>query len=135
MKAFVHQRYVTHQMDIPITIPAVNANPQGGYIRPARVGNVNNRLLAGFETENRTEVKVPSLDFHMADLETPEGVKQKMTNKLIPLVPALGKTRWESEKGRSHIFFSRWRTHSGVRSKEFKGLYVAVVVSLRWFCL
>ena len=98
MKAFVHQRYVTYELDRPVNIPAINANPNGGYIRPARVGKQTNRLLAGFETENRTEVKTPSLNFDMAELKTPESVREKMTDNLTPLVPTLTKTKWDSEK-------------------------------------
>ncbi|MCX6048075.1 MAG: FAD-binding oxidoreductase, partial [Chloroflexi bacterium] len=43
VKTFVHQRYVTTPLPAPVRIPAVNANPQGGYIRPAS----GNRVLAG----------------------------------------------------------------------------------------
>ena len=50
MKAFVHQRYVTAPMSAPVDIPAVNANPQGGYMRPES----GNRLLAGAESAERT---------------------------------------------------------------------------------
>ncbi len=98
MKAFVHQRYVTNKMATPINIPAVNANPQGGYIRPARVGAVNNRLLAGFETEGREEFNVPSLDFRLPSLKTPKDVRLQMTANLSSLVPSLANATWDSEK-------------------------------------
>ena len=45
LKSFVHQRYVTAPLPSQIQIPAVNANPYGGYIRPA----YGQRLLAGIE--------------------------------------------------------------------------------------
>jgi sarcosine oxidase, subunit beta len=51
VKCFVHQRYVTATMDAPIALPAVNANPYGGYFRPS----IGGALLAGLETINREE--------------------------------------------------------------------------------
>src|SRR5262249_45119332 len=51
IKAFVHQRYVTRPLPRPVAIPAVNANPLGGYVRPAAGG----RLLLGIETPERPE--------------------------------------------------------------------------------
>jgi sarcosine oxidase, subunit beta len=35
VKAFVHQRYLTSALPAPLAIPAVNANPMFGYLRPA----------------------------------------------------------------------------------------------------
>src|SRR5262249_28331145 len=64
VKAFVHQRYVTRPLPEPLAIPAVNANPLGGYIRPASGG----RLLVGIETSDRVEYRVPSLDFRLSAL-------------------------------------------------------------------
>ncbi len=94
MKAFVHQRYVTTPMPAPVNIPAINANPQGGYIRP----EPGNRLLAGGETATRKEHRVDSLDFQMPSLDAPESVQHDLTTNLTPLIPALGQTTWETEK-------------------------------------
>ena len=124
MKAFVHQRYVTREMSSPVAIPAINANPQGGYIRPARIGKQDNRLLAGFETENREEVKPGSLDFNMNELKTPESVRDQMTQNLIPLVPQLTKTTWEHEKVGLISFSIDGEPIMGAVN-ELKGLYVA----------
>ena len=52
IKSFVHQRYVSSDLPEPVAIPAINANPQGGYIRPARLGTTDFRILAGGETED-----------------------------------------------------------------------------------
>lgn len=94
MKAFVHQRYLTTPLPAPVEIPAVNANPQGGYIRPA----TGNRLLAGGETVTREEHRVTSLDFQMSALAAPLQVRQDLSTNLTPLVATLGKTTWESEE-------------------------------------
>lgn len=94
MKAFVHQRYVTTPLPSPVKIPAINANPQGGYIRPES----GNRLLAGGETAQRTEHRIKSLDFQMGSLTAPESVRRNLSGNLTPLVPALGQTAWETEK-------------------------------------
>jgi len=94
MKAFVHQRYVSTPLDAPIGLPAINANPQGGYIRPA----AGNRLLAGAETADRAEHRITELDFQMNSLTVPARVKQELATNLTPLVPALGTTTWDSEK-------------------------------------
>ncbi|MCB0189543.1 MAG: FAD-binding oxidoreductase, partial [Caldilineaceae bacterium] len=90
MKAFVHQRYVTTPLPSPVALPAINANPQGGYIRPA----TGNRLLAGGETADREEYRVATLDFQMTTLSAPDRVKADLAANLTPLVPALGQTSW-----------------------------------------
>lgn len=94
MKAFVHQRYVTAPLPAEVRIPAVNANPQGGYIRPAW----GNRVLAGAETAWREEFRTPSLDFHMRELTVPPDVAAALAANMTPLLPMLAQTNWESEK-------------------------------------
>jgi len=94
IKAFVHQRYVSTPLPTPVNIPAINANPYFGYIRPAD----GNRILAGGETAERMEYEVPSLDFHMSGLSAPSEVKARLKRGLTPLVPRLGETTWEMEK-------------------------------------
>jgi sarcosine oxidase, subunit beta len=94
MKAFVHQRYVTAPLPAPVRIPAVNANPQGGYIRPA----LGRRVLAGAETAWREEFRTPSLDFRMDALRAPPAVKATLAANMTPLLPVLAQTGWESEK-------------------------------------
>lgn len=94
VKTFVHQRYVTTPLERAVRIPAVNANPQNGYIRPA----TGNRVLAGGETEQRIEYPVPSPDFHMSALSAPDEVKELLTREMTPLLPRLAQTTWESER-------------------------------------
>ena len=94
MKAFVHQRYVTAPMSAPVDIPAVNANPQGGYMRPES----GNRLLAGAESAERTEYRIESPSFQMTDLDAPAQLRQELAARLTPMVSVLAHTRWESEK-------------------------------------
>ena len=98
IKSFVHQRYVTSKLPRAAAMPAINANPQGGYIRPARLGTTDFRLLAGAETEDRPEERVDDLAFHMAGLSAPESVRAHLSANLTPLVPKLAGTRWESEQ-------------------------------------
>ncbi|MBI3959849.1 MAG: FAD-binding oxidoreductase [Chloroflexi bacterium] len=97
-KAFVHQRYLSTPLSsdtsAAIQLPAINANPYNGYIRPAR----GHRLLAGGETGWREEFRTPSPTFHMPALTTPLSVQERLSANLTPLVPALGRTCWESEK-------------------------------------
>lgn len=98
IKSFVHQRYVTTELPEAAVIPAINANPQGGYIRPARLGSGDARLLAGGETEDRPEARVDDLDFHMAGLRAPESLRARLSANLAPLVPKLAGIRWETEQ-------------------------------------
>jgi glycine/D-amino acid oxidase-like deaminating enzyme len=77
-----------------VHIPAVNANPQNGYIRPA----LGKRVLAGGETAWREEYAVPSLDFHMAALAAPGELKEILTKEMTPLLPRLRESKWESER-------------------------------------
>jgi sarcosine oxidase subunit beta len=94
VKTFVHQRYLTTPLDAPVRIPATNANPQNGYIRPA----TGNRVLAGGETAERIEFPVQTLDFHMSSVSAPAEVKQLLTQTMTPLLPRLAQTTWESER-------------------------------------
>jgi glycine/D-amino acid oxidase-like deaminating enzyme len=72
----------------------VNANPLGGYVRPA----AGNRLLLGIETENREEYPVTSTDFQMSTLTVAPELKDELMNNFTPLVPALGSTAWEEQR-------------------------------------
>lgn len=94
MKAFVHQRYLTTPLADTADLPAVNANPQGGYIRPA----AGKRLLVGGETATRPEYRVSSPAFHMDALTAPAHVAPDLSDNLTPLVPALGQTAWAGEQ-------------------------------------
>jgi len=94
VKAFVHQRYVTRPLWAPVRIPAINANPLNGYIRPAS----GRRLLVGVETSAREEYRVESLDFHMSTLSAPPELKSQIVRDFVPLVPELAGTSWESER-------------------------------------
>ena len=98
IKSFVHQRYVSSELPEPVAIPAINANPHGGYIRPARLGTTDFRLLAGGETEDREEERVDDLAFRMSELSAPKNVRRLLSTNLTPLVPKLAGTRWESEQ-------------------------------------
>lgn len=97
-KAFVHQRYLSTPLSTDpaamIHLPAINANPYNGYIRPAR----GHRLLAGAETAWREEFRTPAPDFRMTALTAPPSVPVELATTLTPLVPSLGHTQWESEK-------------------------------------
>jgi 4-methylaminobutanoate oxidase (formaldehyde-forming) len=94
VKAFVHQRYTTKPLPSPVEFPAINANPLGGYIRPA----FGNRLLAGIETLEREEYRVTSADFHMSELSAPAELRETIMKNFVPLAPVLGNTSWETEK-------------------------------------
>jgi len=94
VKAFVHQRYVTKPLPAPPAIPAVNANPLGGYIRPASGG----RLLVGVETADRAEYRVPSVDFHMSTVSAEPNLKDQALADFAPYAPALAGASWEFER-------------------------------------
>ena len=94
VKCFVHQRYLTTPLTLPVGIPAVNANPYFGYVRPALGG----RLLAGLETAERQDYEVNSLDFHLSQIENPAHLPADLRRNLVPLVPALATVDFESEK-------------------------------------
>jgi len=94
VKAFVHQRYVTRPLPAPLAIPAVNANPLGGYIRPASGG----RMLVGVETDDREEYRVPSVDFHMSTVSADPKLKDQALADFTPYVPALARASCEFER-------------------------------------
>ena len=94
VKAFVHQRYVTTPLPRAPVIPAINANPLGGYVRPAAGG----RLLLGIETPDRTEHRVTSSDFHTSELSADPALRDTLMRRFAPLVPALRGATWETER-------------------------------------
>jgi len=94
VKAFVHQRYVTRPLPDAPAIPAVNANPLGGYIRPASGG----RLLVGVETAERLEYCVPSIDFQMSAVSAAPELREQALADFRPYAPALAATTWEYER-------------------------------------
>lgn len=121
VKSFVHQRYVTHPLDAPVAIPAINANPYGGYVRPAHGG----RLLAGIETADREEYRVSDATFHMSALRAPDGIGDELHRRFSDLVPVLAATTWESEKVGLLTFASDGEPILGPVSR-LPGLYVGV---------
>jgi 4-methylaminobutanoate oxidase (formaldehyde-forming) len=91
LKAFVHQRYVTTPLSAPLDIPAVNANPLGGYVRSAAGG----RLLFGIETADRSEHRITAPDFRLPALSAPAELPERIRTTFTPYVPALGTAAWE----------------------------------------
>ena len=87
LKSFVHQRYVTAPLPAPVRIPAVNANPYGGYVRP----HYGQRLLAGIENPAAPEFRVPDRAFRMSTITPPPGLDEAARYNLLPLVPAAGR--------------------------------------------
>ncbi|MCY4247081.1 MAG: FAD-binding oxidoreductase [Chloroflexi bacterium] len=94
MKSFVHQRYLTAPLEKAARLPAVNANPYGVYLRPAKA----NRILVGGETANRPEQATPSLAFDMDELLAPRGFDDSLYDKAQALMPALAQTRFQEER-------------------------------------
>lgn len=94
VKMVAHQRYLTAPMADPPAIPAINANPLGGYLRPASGG----RLLAGVETADREEVRVARTDFALAEVAAPAGLRDELGPRFAGLVPALAGVGWEEER-------------------------------------
>jgi glycine/D-amino acid oxidase-like deaminating enzyme len=121
VKAFVHQRYVTERLPEPLAIPAVNANPLGGYIRPAAGG----RLLVGVETPDRVEFRVPSIDFQMAAVSAAPELKQHARADFTPYVPALAQAAWDFERVGLLTFSSDGEPIMGP-VERLPGLFVAL---------
>ena len=121
MKTFVHQRYTTRPLRKPLAIPAVNANPLSGYIRPAH----GNRLLLGIETAEREEFRVPSSNWHMSGLTVDPDLKQNLADNFRDYVPELSATSWETEKVGLLTFASDGEPILGPTA-HFPGLYLAM---------
>ncbi len=139
LKSFVHQRYVTAPLPAPVRIPAVNANPYGGYIRPA----YGQRLLAGIENPSAPEFRVPDRSFEMAAISPPPGLGDAARDNLLPLVPKAARSGradspgnagyagyadyagWEIEKA-GLLSFSRDGEPVLGPVDRFPGLYVGV---------
>ncbi len=88
VKTFVHQRYVTRPLSSLVNFPAVNANPLLGYVRPAH----GRRLLVGIETADRSEYRVPTLDWHMSAVSADPKLKDRIMKNFSSLTPDLAKT-------------------------------------------
>ena len=94
LKTFVHQRYVSAVLPRPLKIPAINANPLGGYIRPASGG----RALIGYETPDREEYRVASTDFRMSTLSAATDPRERVMKDFGLLVPEFANTSMETER-------------------------------------
>ena len=121
LKSFVHQRYVTVSLPSPVRIPAVNANPYGGYIRPAH----GQRLLAGIENPSAPEFRVPDRSFQMSTISAPPGLGDEARTNLLPLVPKVGQTAWDIEKAGLLSFSLDLEPVLGPVNR-FPGFYVGV---------
>ena len=128
LKSFVHQRYVTAPLPAPVRIPAVNANPYGGYLRP----HYGQRVLAGIENPEAPEFRVPGRDFLMSTITPPPGLGEAARKNLLPLVAGLadraeqdGDTGWEIEKAGLLSFSADGEPVLGP-VERFPGLYVGV---------
>ena len=121
LKSFVHQRYVTAPLPSPVRIPAVNANPCGGYIRP----HYGRRLLAGIENPAAPEFRVPDRSFQMSAVSPPPGFGAAARDNLLPLVPKAARSGWEIEKA-GLLSFSRDGEPVLGPVHRFPGLYVGV---------
>ncbi len=142
LKSFVHQRYVTAPLPTPVRIPAVNANPYGGYVRP----HYGQRLLAGIENPDAPEFRVPDRTFQMSTITPPPGLGEVARENLLPLVPLAGRagragradhadhvdhadraryTGWEIEKAGLLSFSGDGEPVLGP-VERFPGLYVGV---------
>ncbi|MXX03165.1 MAG: FAD-binding oxidoreductase [Gemmatimonadetes bacterium] len=136
LKSFVHQRYVTAPLPAPVRIPAVNANPYGGYLRP----HYGQRLLAGIENPEAPDFRVPGREFLMSTITPPPGLDEAARENLLPLVPGAGRagrtgqadranhaghTGWEIEKAGLLSFSADGEPVLGP-VERFPGLYVGV---------
>jgi sarcosine oxidase subunit beta len=90
IKSFVHQRFVTEPLNRSLTLPAINANPLDGYLRPAYGG----RLLVGIETSSRAEYPLSTPDFRMASLSVPSHLKSHIMDQYPRLLPLLADVKW-----------------------------------------
>lgn len=91
-KTFVHQRYVSAPLAAPPPLPPINADPFGGYLRPAHGG----RILLGVETPARPEFRVPDLGFRLDALVDQEGLRERAVERFRDFFPPLAGLRWES---------------------------------------
>ncbi|GAB4427292.1 MAG: FAD-binding oxidoreductase [Chloroflexi bacterium OHK40] len=94
VKTVVHQRYLTAPLAEPPALPAINANPLGGYIRPASGG----RLLAGVEALDREEIKVTDLSFRLEGVDAPTALREGLGSRFGRLVPTLTGAPWQEER-------------------------------------
>jgi len=121
LKTFVHQRYVTETLTAPLDIPVVNANPFGGYFRPAH----GQRLLVGIENPAAPEFCVPDRSFEMSSILPPPGLNNVARTDLLPLVPVADRSKWEIEKAGLLSFSLDGEPIVGP-VERFPGLYVGV---------
>jgi glycine/D-amino acid oxidase-like deaminating enzyme len=94
VKSFVHQRYITRSLGKAVNLPAVNANPLFGYIRPA----MGKRLLVGLESADRDEWKVATADFHLSSLTAAPGIRERCLAAFNSAFPSLRGAEWESHR-------------------------------------
>ena len=93
-KTFLHRRYVSAAMAQPFVAPPVNADPYGGYVRPAD----GNRILLGAETPDLDDIKVTDYRFRYEQLDDDPKLRDDVANRFADFVPALRGLAWETRK-------------------------------------
>ncbi len=93
IKAFRHQRFLTAPSDPAPELPAINAHPYGGYMRPAEKGAV----LVGVETPEVGEVGVDDPAFHMDELNIDDTVRGT-ARQVLELLPGVSDETWADER-------------------------------------
>lgn len=93
-KTFLHRRFVSRPMKEPFVAPPVNADPYGGYVRPA----AGNRILVGAETPDLHDIKVDDFAFRYERLEDDPRLLEEVAERFAELVPAIRGLEWETRK-------------------------------------
>jgi sarcosine oxidase, subunit beta len=93
IKAFRHQRFVTSSIDPAPALPAINAHPYGGYLRPTADGAV----LVGVETPDVVEVDITEPVFHMDQLRIGDDTRQA-ARQVLQLLPDVALDAWADER-------------------------------------
>jgi glycine/D-amino acid oxidase-like deaminating enzyme len=120
-KCFVHQRYLLRPAEELPVFPAVNANPYGGYFRPA----LNGCFLAGIETAEREEYRVDSPAFHQSALRVAPDLKEKLRQSLTPLFSPMANGSFQDEKVGLLTFSMDGEPILGP-VRDFPGLYLGL---------
>ncbi len=93
VKAFRHQRFLTPPIDPGPVLPAINAHPYGGYLRPA----TNGAVLVGVETPDVVEVPSNDPTFHMDRLRIDDETRLA-AQEVLALLPGVAVGPWADER-------------------------------------
>lgn len=94
VRSFVHERFVTRPFETSPQLPATNDDTNGVYYRPTE----DNRILLGSGAMDPEEIRLPTSDFHLDQLEPNPGSLPFILDKIGDRLPSVDRTKIDAHR-------------------------------------